>query len=246
MIRRFIVIFFLSALLPLSLSAQADRKDVRRGNREYRKGEYAKADVSYRKARLRDSLSLAANYNLASNTYRQEGYDEAGKMLDGIAQIAAGSQYEADYWYNKGNVALAQRNWQGAMDAYKKSLLLNPGDVDAKENYAYAKKMREDEQDQDQNGGGDGGGGGGDNDQNQDDQDQNQDEQQQDQDQNQDGQQPSQSEDRQDQQEQPGQISPQQAQQMLQAIQAKEQETQEKVDEKKAAVLQARQREKNW
>lgn len=234
--RRFIIISLLVMLVPVGLSAQVDRHDVRRGNRNFKKGSYAQADVDYRKARVRDSLSLAANYNLASNSYRQKNYEEAGAFLDGIEQIAAGTQYEADYWFNKGDIAIAKQDWQGAMDAFKKSLLLNPGDVEAKENYAYAKKMKQDEdENQDQNQDGEGGGDGGDNDQSQDnqDQDQNQDKQ----DRNQDQQQP---------QEQEAQISPQQAQQMLEAIQAKEQETQDKVDEKKAAALVGRQREKNW
>ena len=41
-------------------------------------------------------------------------------------------------------------------------------------------------------------------------------------------------------------ISPQQAQQLLQAIQEKEKQTQEKVDAQKAAALKSRQKEKNW
>ena len=43
-----------------------------------------------------------------------------------------------------------------------------------------------------------------------------------------------------------GQITPQAAQQMLQAIQAKEKETQDKVNKAKAAAMKSRQREKNW
>ena len=43
-----------------------------------------------------------------------------------------------------------------------------------------------------------------------------------------------------------GTISPQQAQQMLKAIQAREKETQDKVNKEKAAVMQSRQKEKNW
>lgn len=237
--RRFIVLFLLILVLPLGLSAQADRHDVRKGNRSFRKGQFAEADVDYRKAKLKDSLSIAANYNLAGAMYRQENYEEAGSTLDGMAQIVGGTRYEADYWFNKGDVAIAKQDWQGAMDAFKKSLLLRPDDMAAKENYAYAKLMKKDEeenQDQDQN---QDGGGGGDSDQNQDQQDENQD---QNQNQNNQDQQQQQQQD----QEQEAQISPQQAQQMLQAIQAKEQETQDKVDEKKAAVLQARQREKNW
>ncbi len=41
-------------------------------------------------------------------------------------------------------------------------------------------------------------------------------------------------------------ISPQQAQQMLRAIQAKEKETQDKVNKEKAEALKSRQKEKNW
>ena len=41
-------------------------------------------------------------------------------------------------------------------------------------------------------------------------------------------------------------ISPQAAQQMLQAIQAKEKETQDKVNKQKAEALKSRQKEKNW
>ena len=45
---------------------------------------------------------------------------------------------------------------------------------------------------------------------------------------------------------QEGKISPQQAQQMLRAIQAKEKETQDKVNKEKADALKSRQKEKNW
>ena len=53
----------------------------------------------------------------------------------------------------------------------------------------------------------------------------------------------------QDQNQQQGQqpkITPQAAQQMLQAIQAKEKETQDKVNKEKAKALNSRQKEKNW
>ena len=44
----------------------------------------------------------------------------------------------------------------------------------------------------------------------------------------------------------PVKVSPQQAQQMLQAIQAKEKKTQEKVDKEKAAAVGKKKNEKNW
>ena len=204
----------------VSASAQVDKRDVRKGNRDYKKANYREAEIDYRKAVIKDSLSMAANYNLAADLYRQQNPQEAQKVLDRIKEVAPASEYAADYYYNLGDVAIANQDWQGAVNAFEQSLLRNPGDLGAKENYIYAKKKLEQQQQQQQQ-----------NDQNQDqnNQDQNQDQNKQDQ---QQGQQP--------------QITPQAAQQMLQAIQAKEKETQEKVKKEKAQALQSRQKERNW
>ena len=251
---RYIKVLFAGILILSAqmLSAQTDKSEVRKGNREYRKGEFKEAEIDYRRALVKDSLSFAANYNLACDLYRQEQYDEAGNYMKKIADQAAASARESDYYYNLGDIALAKQDYKGAVDAFEKALLLNPGDLDAKENYVYAKMMlqnqqnqqnqdNQDNQNQDQN-------------QDQDDQNQNQDQQQNDQNQdennnqNQDQQDQSNDQNRQNQsqQQQDAKISPQAAQQMLQAIQAREKETQDKVNREKAAVMKSRQKEKNW
>ena len=184
-------------------------------------------------------------------------------MLDRIKDSAPASSHVSDYWFNAGDVALAKKDYQAAVNAFKSALLANPSDLEAKENYIYAKKKLEDQQKN--------GGGGGQNDQNQN-QDQNQNNQdskdkQNDQqnDQNQQNKQDNKDQDKgqnqnnsQDQNnnqgqnqngqsgQQPVKISPQQAQQMLKAIQAKEKETQDKVNREKAEALKSRQKEKNW
>ena len=243
-------LIYILALLSISvaMSAQTDRKEVRSGNRQFRRENYKEAEISYRKALVKDSLSFAANYNLANVLYRGEHYDEAGKILETVRESAPASEYGADYFFNAGDIALAKKDYAAAVDAFKQSLLLNPGDLQAKENYIYARKMLENRQ---QNGGGQ------DNQQNQDDQ-QNQDNQDnqdnhQDKNDNQQNQDQQNNQDQQDsqdgrngQQPQPVKISPQQAQQMLKAMQAKEKETQDKVNREKAEALKSRQKEKNW
>ena len=225
------------------LQAQTDKREVRAGNRKFSKEEYKAAEIDYRKAVLKDSLSVAGEYNLASSLYRQQDWDGAGKALQTVKDIAPGTENAARWHYNTGDVALQKKDYASAVKAFREALLLDPGDLDAKENYIYAKLMLQNQQ----NGGG---GGSGDNQDNQDqnqqqdqnqNQDQNQDQQQQDQDQ-QDNQEQQDSQEQQSQQ----QISPQQAQQMLQAIQAKEKETQDKVNKEKAAALKSRQKDKNW
>ena len=229
---------FLCILLLFScLTAFAQKADLRRGNRQFRKGEYAAADISYRKALMKDTSSVAAHYNLAGNLYRQQNMEEAAKQLEAVQLTAGEEAFAADYYYNRGDVAIAQEDWQTAVNMFKECLRRSPADLDAKENYIYARnKLMEQQQNQDQNQ---------DQDQQQDqNQDQNQD-QQQDQNQNQD-QQDQGDQQQQQQQPQPDQLSPQQAQQLLQAIREKEKQTQEKVDQKKAQALKSRQKEKNW
>ena len=243
----------LTILLAFSLSAtlwaQTDRSEVRAGNRKFRKSDYKNAEIDYRKALVKDSLSVAGCYNLASTLYRMEDWDGAQKALEPIKETVSGNPNEASYWYNAGDAALQKKDYAAAVDAFKQSLLKAPGDMDAKENYIYAKLMLQNQQN-----------GGGQNDQNQDqnqqdqnqDQNQNQNQDQQDQNQDQNKDQNQQNQDR-NQNNQPQQspdqqpkISPQQAQQMLQAIQAKEKETQDKVKKEKAEALKSRQKEKNW
>lgn len=251
---RYILVVSMLLSVALTASAQVDRHDVRAGNRKFRKDNWKEADISYRKALVKDSTSVAANYNLANTLYRQENYEEAEKLMKKIGDNASASANAADYWYNTGDIAIAKKDWQGAVNAFKEALLKNPSDMDAKENYIYAKKMLENQQ---KNGGGNGDGQ--DNqDQNKNGQDQNKD---QNNDQNNDGQNKDQDQNQnqnqnqnngqgngnqQPPQGQEGKISPQQAQQMLRAIQAKEKETQDKVNKEKADALKSRQKEKNW
>lgn len=259
---RIILKYSLTAfLLMLSCAvafAQTDRREVRAGNRQFKKGNWQNAEIEYRKAQVKDTSSFAANYNLAGALYREGNYDEAGKSLERLKDVAPMSANSADYYYNLGNIAVQKKDWKSAVDAYKQSLLRNPGDLDAKENYAYAKQMLKNE-------GGDGGDDQQNQDQNQDqnndqnnqnnnngqnqDNDQNKD-QNQDQNQNNDQNKEQNQGDRPKPQQGEGQgeakISPQQAQQMLKAVQAREKETQDKVNKEKAALLKSRQKEKNW
>lgn len=253
---RYILVVSMLLSVALTAYAQVDRHDVRAGNRKFRKDNWKEADISYRKALVKDSTSVAANYNLANTLYRQENYEEAEKLMKKIGDNASASANAADYWYNTGDIAIAKKDWQGAVNAFKEALLKNPSDMDAKENYIYAKKMLENQQ---KNGGGNGDGQ--DNqDQNNQNQDQNQNGQDQNKDQNNDQNKDQNKDQNQNQnqnngqgngnqqppQGQEGKISPQQAQQMLRAIQAKEKETQDKVNKEKADALKSRQKEKNW
>ena len=238
----YVLICIASLLVSVDAAGQVDKKDVRRGNRDFRKENFREAEIDYRKALVKDSMSVAANYNLANTLYREGDFAQAQQALERVKDVAPMSGSAADYYFNLGDAALQQKDYQKAVEAFGESLIRRPEDLQAKENFIYAKKMLQNQQlnqqnqnNQDQN-----------DDQNKD---QNDDQDKND-DQNKDDQQNQDQNGGQDQKEQPqGQqpkITPQAAQQMLQAIQAKEKETQDKVNKQKAEALKSRQKEKNW
>ena len=228
---------------PVMLQAQSDRSEVRAGNREFKKGEFREAELDYKRALVEDSTSITAKYNLGNALYRTESYSEAELYLKGLGDSlkSVSPSRASDCFHNSGNLALKQKKYQEAVDAYKESLRLESDNFETKSNLAYAQKMLKEQQQQQQN------------QQNQNqqqdqkdqqDQDQNKDQDQQNQDNQQDQNQDQQNQ-QQQQQDQP-QITPQAAQQMLQAIEDKEKQTQDKVKKAKAEQQKSKEKEKNW
>lgn len=229
--RKFLT-FCILFLTMTSAFAQSDVKPVRSGNRKFKSGNFRKAELDYRRAIVEDSTSVAATYDLASSLYRQNDFDGAGKTLSKIGDEALdASRHSAKIHFNRGDVALQKKDYATAVKEFKSALLETPEDMDAKENYIYAKLMLEDQQNRqdpqpqqnDEN-----------NNDNKDDQE------------NQPQPQPQGNDNQEEAQPQQQKMSPQQAQQILKAIQAKEKETQDKVDKEKAEALKSRQKDKNW
>lgn len=230
-----LTILLLVLALPLVAQQLPERREVRRGNRHYNKGNYEQSSERYRNALAADTLNFEARYNLGNAEYKMERYEASEQtLLRAAADSLRPREERAMAFYNLGNAQFKQQKLQEALQSYKNSLLMNPSDMEAKYNYAYTKKLLEDQQQQ----------GGGGNDQNQD-QNQNKDQKQ---DQKQDPQQGDQKpqdqkpESQQPQQPQQG-ISEQEQQQMLDAIQAQEDRTQEKLKEKQGVIVRGT---KNW
>lgn len=239
--KRFITVLCAVFCCVFSLMAQEDKREVRKGNSDFKRSDYKEAELQYRRALIKDSLSVAGSYNLANTLYEQHDYQGAKNAYDGMADLVEDNENASKYYFNKGNNDLQLKDYKAAVEDFRQALLLDPGDISAKESYIYAKKMLESSRNEGQDGqNGENGENGDQNEQN-DRKDQNDGKDQQ----NQHDQQ-----DQQSQQQQPEdngqQISQQQAQQILKAIQAREKETQEKVEKAKAAQAKNRQKEKNW
>lgn len=172
--RTIYLMVMLIAALALAIPAQAqkwpERSRVRRGNRAYERLDYGRAEERYQQALELSDTCFEAKFNLGDALYKQQRYDEAEKIFTALAADSTRSDLDrAHSFYNLGNSLFQQKKYQEALSAFKRSLRLNPADLETKYNYAYTKKYIEDNQQ--------GGGGGGDNNQNQDNQNQDQNQQ---------------------------------------------------------------------
>lgn len=164
------LIFTLAVTLFVATDAQAqkwpERSRVRRGNRAYERLDYDRAEERYREAQQLSDTCFEATFNLGDALYKQQKFDEAEKVFTALAADSTRNDLDrAHSYYNLGNSLFQQKKYQEALAAYKRSLRLNPADLETKYNYAYTKKYIEDNQQ---------GGGGGNNNQNQNQNDQNQ------------------------------------------------------------------------
>lgn len=212
-----------------------ERRLVRKGNRQYEKGDFDTSLDSYARALQQDPNCFEAKFNTANSQFRKELIDKSEQTLRKLAQDSTRTDIErSEVAYNLGNTLFVQQRLEEALDCYRNAMRLNPDDKEAKFNYALTKELLKQQQNQQQQN----------QDQNQD-QNQNQDQQQQPQNQDQDQQDQEQNQDQKEQQQQPDQqqISEQEQQAMLEAIQAQEDKTQDKLKEKKGVLIRGG---KNW
>ncbi len=234
------------AIISPSLYGQEEREYIRKGNRLYKKGEFAGSEGMYRRAEEQTGSGHDAIFNLGDALYRQNRFSEATAEFSRAAKAGeTDSLKRADGLYNLGNSLLKEQKFKESIDAYISSLKLNPDNMQAKYNLAYAQDQlkKQEEQQQDQNQDQDGQDKDQQDKQDQDkDQEQNQNKEQQDQ--NKDQEQKDNPQEQQQQQQQSA-ISREDAKRLLDALAANEKETQEKVQREKAAKAKVRVI-KNW
>jgi len=230
---------FISALLiilSVASFAQADRKLIREGNREYGKEKYSESEISYRKAIDKNKESADAVFNTGDALYMQKKYEEAGRQFLQNHDMNDNIKKKSASLYNLGNSLLMANKVEESIDAYKGSLKLDPKNLETKYNLAYAQDLLKQQQEQQQQ-----------QQQQQNNDEDKQDQNKQNQDQNKDGQN-QENQDNQDQKDQKQQeqgISKEDAERLLNALANDEKKIQEKVKLAKAQKAKVR-TTKNW
>ncbi len=271
------IILVASILALSSCSRDPFVRTMREGAKAYDEGDYTRAAGLFKQTLQDTTFAGLYNYALASHEAEDDieairALDTLRKqelvpedyavpavlnlanacLTEAVREEAKENSQEQPAAPEQGAVQQGQKAstglYQQAMQAYEEYLLEVPEDMDAKERYLFCKSKMPPQ---------DGGGGGGSDQnqdqQNQDQQNQDQNQDQQNQDQNQDQQ--DQNQDQNDQQDQNQDQQQQQPQdqdrlneeQIYKMLEAKEKETRDKLDEKKARAIQLRQKDrKKW
>jgi Ca-activated chloride channel homolog len=213
-------------LMAGSASAQTTNTLIRSGNRAYKKKQIDQSIRQYQAAVNKAPGNPTANYNLGNAQFRKSEYDAAAKSYDASAgHSATDKPMEENSLYNKGVALAKQKKLQESIDAWKAALKLDAADSAARENLE--KALMEQKQQQQQ---------------------QNQQKKNQDQKKDQKDKKDQKKEDQQQQQQQPkpqpSRLNKQQVEQLLKALQQRENDLQNKLNQNKVHSLN--QPDKDW
>ena len=213
-------------LAAMSSQAQSDNALIRSGNRYYKQKQIDQSQKQYQEAVKKAPDNPTANYNLGNAQFRKNNFDEAAKSYDASVEHSADNEGKERGLYNKGVAMVKQKKLQESIEAWKKALKLNASDEDARENLQKALmelKQQQAQQQKDQK----------------DQKDKKDKKDQKDQKDEKKDQQPQQQP-----KPQPSRLNKQQVEQLLKALQQKENDIQDKMNQNKAKSTT--QPEKDW
>jgi tetratricopeptide (TPR) repeat protein len=230
--KNYILLFILVAVaLAASLrsSAQKENALIRSGNRYYKQKQIDQSQHQYQEAVKSAPDNPTANYNLGNAQFRKNNFEEAAKSYETSVEHSTDNAGREKGLYNKGVAMAKQKKLPESIDAWKNALKLDASDEDARENLQKAlmeQKRQQQQQQKDQK--------------NQKDnkKDKDKKDQKDQKDEKKDQEQPQQPKP------QPSRLNKQQVEQLLKALQQKENDLQDKMNQNK--VKSATQPEKDW
>src|SRR5210317_170478 len=116
----------------------AEKQVLRKGNDLFKQKRYVDAEVKYKKALQKNPYYETAGYNLGNAVYEQQRYEEALPQYELVAKSSRDTETRSNSYHNAGNVMMKQKQYDKAIEAYKKSLILDPKDEETRYKQALA------------------------------------------------------------------------------------------------------------
>lgn len=168
-LNKILALLFIFAMLPMTVLAKSgetdesvrkERKHIRKGNNLYYGQRFADAEVEYKKALSENPNSYLGSYNLAMSLLMQSAgsnsedannpLNTAVELLNKVATGSKDASLRSKAYYNLGNIAFYQQQYDQSIELYKNALRQNPDDNQARENLRLAQlKKKEQEQNKD-------------------------------------------------------------------------------------------------
>ncbi len=125
----------------MTAAAQTDRQYIRQGNKQFRKGDFANAEVSYRKALEKNKRNTQAMYNLGNALMAQNQDSAAIMQFNDAGKAEQNTLRKSKAFHNVGFICQRHQMYGEAIEAYKQSLRLNPKDDETRYNLALCKHL---------------------------------------------------------------------------------------------------------
>ena len=135
-------------LVTMTAFSQTDRQFIRQGNKQFHRGDYPNAEVSYRKAIEKNPKNPQAAFNLGNALMAQKKDSAAIVQFENASRLETNPLRKAQSYHNMGVICQSHKMYGEAIEAYKNALRLNPDDDETRYNLVLCKHQK---QKQDQN-----------------------------------------------------------------------------------------------
>ena len=123
------------------MTGQDEKLFLEEGNSLFSSGKYEEALVKYDEALEINPDYYQAEFNKGDALYKSEKYADAINQFEKVTTSDASEDVKSSAYHNIGNAQVQVEKYQEAVDAYKKSLRLNPADQDTRRNLSYAQRQ---------------------------------------------------------------------------------------------------------
>lgn len=134
-------------LVAMTASAQTDRQYIREGNKQFRIGQYDKAEVSYRKAVESNPKNPQAIFNLGNALLAQKKDSAAVQQFEQSARMESNPLRKSAAYHNMGVICQTHKMYDDAIEAYKNALRMNPNDDETRYNLVLCKHLKKKQDD---------------------------------------------------------------------------------------------------
>jgi tetratricopeptide (TPR) repeat protein len=135
------IITYLVLIFTFVANAQEKDKNLPKGNDAFQDKQYADAEMDYRISQSNYKKKASSAYNLGNAIYKQNQSSEAKYQFAKAIKNAKTRPEKHQAFHNLGNCLMNEKDYSGAVEAYKNALRNNPDDEQTRYNYALAKKM---------------------------------------------------------------------------------------------------------